>query len=171
MPAPLSQRELMAALAESDPATKCEAVAALWEREAAGFDLTDFVAPQDVAEPGRPPRPVLVAPVQLPRRGLGGEAGRAALVHAIAHIEFNAINLALDAASRFAGMPEAFYRDWLSVAADEARHFRMLHSRLAALGIAYGDFPAHDGLWEMARRTADSCVRSNLCVTMIVESG
>ncbi|MDZ7809704.1 MAG: ferritin-like domain-containing protein [Arhodomonas sp.] len=99
---------------------------------------------------GVPRRPELVAPSRVPRRRLGSDGGRAALLHAIAHIEFNAINLALDAAYRFRGMPVSYYSDWLRVAEDEARHFRMLGTRLAELGYAYGDFPAHNGLWEMA---------------------
>ena len=103
--------------------------------------------------PGRPQRPVLVAPKDVPQRSLGSTDGRAALLHALAHIEFNAINLALDAVWRFAGMPDAFYRDWLKVAVEEAYHFRLLRERLATLGYAYGDFPAHNGLWEMAEKT------------------
>jgi uncharacterized ferritin-like protein (DUF455 family) len=104
--------------------------------------------------PGRPPRPRLVHPRDLPRRGLGSDAGRAAFVHAIAHIEFNAIDLAWDAVYRFRDMPEAYYADWVGVAADEARHFAMLRERLQALGHDYGDFDAHNGLWEMAEKTA-----------------
>jgi uncharacterized ferritin-like protein (DUF455 family) len=81
------------------------------------------------------------------------DAGRAVLLHALAHIEFNAINLALDAVWRFPSMPDAFYRDWFKVAAEESRHFSLLSARLAEFGHQYGDFPAHDGLWEMAERT------------------
>lgn len=103
--------------------------------------------------PGRPERPVLVAPRDVPARGIGSEEGRAALLHALAHIEFNAINLALDAVWRFAGMPADFYRDWLNIAAEEAHHFCLLKDRLEALGHDYGSFAAHDGLWDMARKT------------------
>jgi uncharacterized ferritin-like protein (DUF455 family) len=91
-------------------------------------------------------------------------------VHAIAHIEFNAINLALDAVYRFRGMPGRYYEDWLSVAADEARHFQLLQDRLAALGRAYGDFPAHNGLWEMAEKTADSCLVRMALVPRVLEA-
>jgi uncharacterized ferritin-like protein (DUF455 family) len=91
-------------------------------------------------------------------------------VHAIAHIEFNAINLALDAAYRFRGMPGEYYRDWLSVAADEARHFGLLQDRLHALGAVYGDFPAHNGLWEMAEKTADSCLLRMALVPRVLEA-
>jgi len=90
----------------------------------------------------------------LPRRTPFTAEGRAALLHAVAHIEFNAINLALDAAWRFPGLPEAYYRDWLRVAAEEAHHYTLLAAHLATLGHAYGDFDAHDGLWAMAERTA-----------------
>jgi uncharacterized ferritin-like protein (DUF455 family) len=107
--------------------------------------------PRDL--PGRPAAPELVAPSSLKRRSMQSDAGRAVLLHALAHIEFNAINLALDAVWRFPSMPEAFYRDWFKVAAEEARHFSLLSARLAQFGHRYGDFPAHDGLWEMAERT------------------
>ncbi|MCH7344933.1 ferritin-like domain-containing protein [Pelomonas sp. CA6] len=103
--------------------------------------------------PGRPALPRLVTAVQVPSRSPFTTEGRAALLHAIAHIEFNAINLALDAVWRFPGMPEDFYRDWLQVAAEEALHFGLLTEHLALLGKHYGDYDAHDGLWAMARRT------------------
>jgi uncharacterized ferritin-like protein (DUF455 family) len=99
-------------------------------------------------------RPRLVAPGRLPVRDAQSRAGRAALLHAVAHIEFNAIGLALDAIWRFPGMPATYYRDWVQVAREEARHFRLLADHLRMLGHAYGDFDAHDGLWEMARRTS-----------------
>jgi len=103
--------------------------------------------------PGRPPRPLLVQPAQLKTRAVGTLEGRAALIHALTHIEANAINLALDMMWRFAGMPADFYRDWWQVAQEEALHFELLHAHLNSLGFAYGDFPAHDGLWDMAERT------------------
>ena len=103
--------------------------------------------------PGRPDRPELVEPRKLGRRSMQSPEGRAVLLHALAHIEFNAINLALDAVWRFGGMPAAFYTDWLKVAAEEAHHFSLLVARLAEFGHAYGDFPAHDGLWDMCERT------------------
>ena len=103
--------------------------------------------------PGRPARPLLVPQAQLVQRAVGTREGRAALLHALAHIEHNAINLALDACWRFDAMPDAYYREWLSVARDEARHFCLLRDHLATLGCRYGDFPAHDGLWEMVVKT------------------
>jgi len=154
-----------------DPGEKCTAVADLSRSALTGnfrFD-DDFPIP-DVKQPGRPDRPELLNPSQVPRRRLGSEAGRAALVHAIAHIEFNAINLALDAVCRFRGMPARYYQDWISVAADESRHFRMLEHRLASMGAAYGDFPAHNGLWEMAEKTSDSCLVRMALVPRVLEA-
>lgn len=133
-----------------------------------GSEGVDRVEP--IATPGRPPRPRLVSPRQLPHRGLGTIEGRAALVHAVAHIEFNAINLACDAVYRFRNMPHDYYRDWIGVAADEARHFSLLTQRLAQLGHGYGDFDAHDGLWEMAVRTADSCLARMALVPRVLEA-
>ncbi len=113
---------------------------------------TALADPGDV--PGRPPRPLLVAPGKVPARAAASREGRAALLHALAHIEFNAIGLALDHLWRFEGLPEAYYRDWARVAIEEAQHFTLLCGRLHDVGFDYGDFPAHDGLWEMARKTA-----------------
>ncbi|MBK9135765.1 MAG: ferritin-like domain-containing protein [Betaproteobacteria bacterium] len=104
--------------------------------------------------PGRPPRPLLVDPALVPRRTPFTPTGRAALLHAVAHIEFNAINLALDAIWRFPGLPAAYYLDWQRVAAEEALHFTLIADHLATLGHAYGDFDAHDGLWKMCEKTA-----------------
>ncbi|MFG6487919.1 ferritin-like domain-containing protein [Roseateles sp. BYS78W] len=103
--------------------------------------------------PGRPARPRLVGHITLKPPSMRTPAGIAALVHSIAHIEFNAINLALDVCWRFAGMPDAFYRDWLRIAQEEARHFTLLRDHLVGLGFDYGDFDAHNALWDMAERT------------------
>jgi uncharacterized ferritin-like protein (DUF455 family) len=111
----------------------------------------DIAEPPDI--PGRPDRPRLVAPSQVKQRDVRDREGRAALIHALAHIELNAIDLALDLVWRFGGMPEAFYTQWLQVAKEEAFHFQLLRDHLAALGHVYGDFPAHGALWEMAERT------------------
>jgi uncharacterized ferritin-like protein (DUF455 family) len=123
-----------------------------------------------IGPPGRPIRPELVDASRVSRRRLGSEAGRAALIHAITHIEFNAINLALDAAYRFRGMPSDFYQDWVSVAADEARHFGLLQNRLRESGFEYGDFPAHNGLWEMAEKTAGACLVRMALVPRVLEA-
>lgn len=134
------------------------------------LDFGDESPAQPIGTPGRPERPALVAPRNLPQRSLSTAAGRAALVHAVAHIEFNAVNLALDAVHRFRGMPRDYYRDWMAVAVDEARHFRLLQARLRELGYAYGDFDAHDGLWEMAVKTAESCLERMALVPRVLEA-
>lgn len=122
--------------------------------------------------PGRPSRPLLVAPRDLPRRKLSSAAGHAALIHAITHIEFNAINLAWDAVCRFCELPEVFYEDWIQVAVEEAYHFCLLLEHLRLQGYEYGDFPAHDGLWEMARKTAhDPLVRMALVPRVLEARG
>ncbi|WP_370308364.1 ferritin-like domain-containing protein [Sinimarinibacterium flocculans] len=155
-----------AALVERDPQRKCEAVLAIGgagdDAPASGFDWQRV--------PGRPPRPVLVHPRDVPRRSLGSADGRRALLHAVAHIEFNAINLALDAVCRFDGLPPAFYADWLSVARDEARHFRLLRARLQQLGCDYGDVPAHNGLWEAAEKTAHDVLVRMAMVPRVLEA-
>lgn len=103
--------------------------------------------------PGREAHPQLVPPSQLPKRAMNTVEGRATLLHALAHIEMNAIDLALDIVWRFAGMPELFYREWIKVAREEAYHFSLLNQHLHVLGYGYGDFPAHQSLWEMAEKT------------------
>jgi hypothetical protein len=152
---PVSSAELrtaaLAALGEPDPGAKVAAVPRLVAL-ALPIDA-DAVLAEPSGLPGRPSRPLLVAPKDVPQRALGSRDGRARLLHALAHIEFNAINLALDALWRFNGLPEGYYRDWLRVAAEEAHHFTLLRAHLATLGADYGDFPAHDGLWQMAERT------------------
>jgi uncharacterized ferritin-like protein (DUF455 family) len=142
-------------LAECDAAAKCAGVRGLALRWADGRLALDADASLDPALPipGYPATPELVAPRDVPRRAMHTPEGRAAMVHAMAHIEFNAINLALDAVWRFADMPRDYYADWLRVADEEAQHFTLLADHLRALGYAYGDFPAHNGLWEMAQRT------------------
>jgi uncharacterized ferritin-like protein (DUF455 family) len=120
--------------------------------------------------PGRPDRPRLVPPKDVPTRSPFTSEGRAALLHAIAHIEFNAINLALDAVWRFAGMPDTYYRDWLRVASEEALHFTLLREHLLSLGHDYGDFDAHDGLWLMTQRTAHDIVARMALVPRTLEA-
>jgi len=132
--------------------------------------LADAAVPGPITMPGRPERPWLVHPRDLPRRGFGTPEGRAAFVHAIAHIEFNAIDLAWDAVYRFRGLPDAFYADWVGVARDEARHFAMLRTRLRELGFDYGDFDAHNGLWEMAEKTAHDGLSRMALVPRVLEA-
>lgn len=142
----------LAAIRVAEPLAKVDAVRALAERDFIVDPHAVIAEPPGV--PGRPPRPVLVAPANVPRRPVGTREGRAALLHAIAHIEFNAIDLALDAIWRFSDLPEAFYRDWLRVAAEEAHHFALLRERLLTCNADYGSFVAHTGLWDMARKTS-----------------
>jgi uncharacterized ferritin-like protein (DUF455 family) len=122
--------------------------------------------------PARPERPPLLPPTQMPKRGRGGsERGRIAMLHALAHIEFSAIDLAFDLAGRFgADFPPAFVDDWFSVGADEAMHFALLDRRLKSLGSAYGELPAHDGLWEAAAATAGDPLARLAVVPMVLEA-
>jgi uncharacterized ferritin-like protein (DUF455 family) len=123
--------------------------------------------------PARPQHPQLLPPRQMPkRRNFGSVASRIALLHALAHIELNAIDLAWDIVARFAasGMPDAFFDDWVCVAADEARHFQLLSVRLDELGASYGDLPAHDGLWEAAIATAGDLLARLAVVPLVLEA-
>ena len=162
-----------ACLAEPDPARKQDLtlqVASAWSAGHLALD-PDGAGPA-IEDPGRPARPELVPPRDLARRRLSNVKGHAALIHAVAHIEFNAINLAWDAVQRFRGLPLAFYSDWVQVAAEESEHFGLMRQRLRNLGHDYGDFPAHDGLWEMARRTAhDPLVRMALVPRVLEARG
>ena len=133
-----------------DPNAKANGVRGIEAQDAVGADEALAEAP---GVPGRPPRPRLVPHTQLTPRSARTPEGRAALLHALAHIELNAIDLALDIVWRFPGQPEDFYHQWLGVAREEALHFELLRDHLATLGHAYGDFDAHDGLWQMAQRT------------------
>jgi uncharacterized ferritin-like protein (DUF455 family) len=120
---------------------------------------------------GCPIRPPRVQPLDLPpRSNLSNIAGRAALIHAVAHIEYSAIDLALDHALRFHGLPARYYFDWIGVALDETRHFRMLSDHLTTLGYDYGDFPVHDSLWEMAERTTGDCLTRMALVPRLLEA-
>jgi uncharacterized ferritin-like protein (DUF455 family) len=149
------RRAALEILRLDDPVDKAARARALYEDALGGATPIDPDAvlkePGDL--PGRPARPELVEPSSLKRRSMQSDAGRAVLLHALAHIEFNAINLALDAVWRFPAMPREFYLDWLKVAAEEAFHYSLLSARLAEFGHVYGDFPAHGGLWDMAQRT------------------
>ncbi|WP_315127123.1 ferritin-like domain-containing protein [Comamonas antarctica] len=120
--------------------------------------------------PGHPERPELRVHTEMARRSPATPLGRAVLMHAIAHIEYNAINLALDAIWRFPGMPEDFYRDWLRVAAEEAKHFNLLRAHLQSHGHDYGDFPAHQGQWTMCEKTKDDIVARMALVPRTMEA-
>jgi uncharacterized ferritin-like protein (DUF455 family) len=158
-------------LTEADPEKKVERT-----RETASRWSTGTIAagaPTDwepVEQPGRPSRPALVPARKLPKRKLTTPQGLASLVHAVAHIEFNAINLAWDAVQRFPRMPPEYQGDWVKVAAEEAEHFAMMRERLNQLGYDYGDMPAHDGLWEMAQRTAGDVLERMALVPRVLEA-
>jgi len=119
----------------------------------------------------RPLKPELISPTTMPRRRLGSEMGRISLVHAIAHIELNAIDLAWDIIARFTSenLPKEYYNDWVQVAEDEARHFQMLNNRLADFDHTYGDLVAHNGLWDAAIKTKDDLMARLTLVPMILE--
>lgn len=137
--------------------------------ESGQLDMAKTELP-DVEVAGRPPRPELVHPRNLPRRSFATSEGRLALIHAVAHIEFNAINLACDAVFRFRNMPEGYYDDWVRVTAEEAEHFRLLRERLRAGGSEYGDFVGHNGLWDMAMRTARDPLQRMALVPRMLEA-
>jgi uncharacterized ferritin-like protein (DUF455 family) len=144
------------------------ALIAAWRERA--LAVGEAAAP---VRPARPQRPVLLPPREMPkRRNFGSPAGRIALLHALAHIELNAIDLAWDIVARFsgAGLPEDFYADWAEVAAEEAEHFALLNDRLNALGAEYGDLPAHDGLWEAASETAHDLLARLAVVPLVLEA-
>lgn len=144
----------LACLLVDDPQQKVTATKMLQKRWLSGelkLDATVDIKSLPVA--GRPVKPELVDPKDVPRRNFSSMKGRLTLVHAITHIEFNAINLALDAVYRFQDMPQQYYTDWCRVAAEEALHFTMLSDYLASHDVCYGDFSAHNGLWQMAVKT------------------
>lgn len=160
-----------AVLAQTDVDAKLAGAENLWAAWRRGeWSDPDADAGAVLEAPGIPERPRLASPKAMPRRELNGPENHAALIHALAHIEFNAINLALDAVQRFAGLPPDFYADWLQVAAEEAHHFRLLRDHLRALGRDYGDFPAHAGLWEMAERTAHDPLARMALVPRLLEA-
>ena len=159
-----------ACLQEADPDRKCACVEALAKDWREGALSTSAVPVAPFGDPGRPEQPELVAPRHLPRRRLTTPQGHAALIHSLCHIEFNAINLALDAVYRFRDLPERYYADWLQVAAEEAYHFGLLRDHLQTLGYAYGDFPAHNGLWETAGQTAGDPLLRMALVPRVLEA-
>ncbi len=154
----------------ADPAEKALQTRTLFESLAAEAIDPHTVLSDPGGLPGRPVRPRLRPARDVPSRSPFTIEGRAALIHSIAHIEFNAINLALDATFRFAGMPVAYYVDWLRVASEEALHFGLLRAHLQSLGFDYGDFDAHDGLWQMAQRTAGDVLARMALVPRTLEA-
>ena len=164
------RQNALSILCLSDPVEKALQVQALFANLDAGAidPATVFDAPESL--PGRPALPRLVPAKDVPARSPFTLEGRAAMLHAVTHIEFNAINLALDAVWRFNGMPLAYYRDWLRVASEEALHFTLLREHLLTLGVDYGGFDAHDGLWAMTQRTAHDCTARMALVPRTLEA-
>lgn len=161
------RQQALDVLLDRDPASKAARALAL--------PLTgDYGEGQQLSEPhgvpGRPERPTLVPHTSLKQRSTGSIAGRAILIHALAHIELNAIDLAADIVWRFQGLPADFYCDWVSVAREEAMHFQLLRTHLQSQGYDYGDFPAHNGLWEMAEKTKEDLLARLALVPRTLEA-
>jgi uncharacterized ferritin-like protein (DUF455 family) len=169
---PELRAQALQCLLHTDPAAKAAAIAALAQSAGEGAVKLDSAAAmtEPPGVPGRPARPQLVPPRQVGQRSMATVEGRAMLVHALAHIEFNAVNLALDAIWRFPGMPDGYYTDWLRVAAEEASHFGMLAAHLRTLGHDYGDFAAHDSLWEMVAKTSGDVLARMALVPRTLEA-
>jgi len=158
-------------LALTDPSTKVCATTDLAQAwRAGGIDLDSLTPVPPITLPGMPAGLVFVEPRDLPTRGTATADARVRLVHAVAHIEFNAIHLALDACHRFRGLPRAYYADWLGVAAEEAEHFSLLSRYLERRGARYGDHPVHRGLWSMAERSADDVLVRMALVPRVMEA-
>ncbi|EKV26140.1 hypothetical protein C882_2908 [Caenispirillum salinarum AK4] len=162
-----------AVLRAADPSEKIRLTRETADAWAFGA-LAEVGAPGAPDRPARPEKPALMAPRDMPKRSKGGVRGRIALLHALAHIELNAIDLAWDILARFLGgsdpLPRAFIDDWIKVAVDEALHFELLEKRLGELGAAYGDLPAHDGLWRAAVMTSDDLLDRLALVPMTHEA-
>lgn len=161
----------VAALAAAEPEDKIRLTleaARLWETGA----ITEIGDARPPARPGRPARPDILPPNKMPRRGTRGQNGRVAMYHALAHIEFNAIDLGWDIIARFAAptLPKGFYDDWVLVAKQEAEHFAALETMLRGMDSGYGALPAHDGLWQAAEKTADDLLRRLAVVPMTFEA-
>ena len=134
------------------------------------LQITGDDCPVADIEPGRPGKPELVPARALPKRSFATDRGRAAMLHALAHIEFNAINIAWDAIQRFRNLPADYYRDWLKIAGEETHHFCLLRTLLQERGYDYGAFDAHDGLWRAVERTADDVLARMAIVPRVYEA-
>lgn len=160
-------------LAITDAKIKVSRVLQLFEQyqqQGIGIDPYVELSATHFDLPGRPQVPVLVPPLQVPKRKMDTIEGRVSLLHSLAHIEFNAINLALDAIWRFSNMPEQYYQDWLKVAKEESYHFTLINEYIQSFGFTYGDFPAHNSLWEMVERTSDAVIARMALVPRTMEA-
>lgn len=163
----------LAILANTDLESKVSELTNLFDAYQAGSIVANLSVSfdgHDLHLPGRPAKPELVAPKFVPKRKMDTVEGRAILWHSLAHIEFNAMNLALDAIWRFPNMPKAYYEDWLGVAKEESYHFSLINAHLKSFGFSYGDFPAHNSLWEMVERTTDSVIARMALVPRTMEA-
>lgn len=163
-----------AIVADPNPAGKvarAKAAAQAWRDGRLGLGHVSAPLPMP-DRPGRPAHPELIHPRDMPRRSTGGEKGRFALMHALAHIELNAVDMTWDLVARFAHepVPKAFFDDWVQVGYEEACHFEMVADRLAELGGAYGDLPAHDGLWQSAQNTGHDLLARLAVVPLVLEA-
>ena len=160
-------------LASPDPQLKVSGIRQLFDAYHAGQAILNVDVDLDAGMlciPGRPQKPDLVPPLEVPKRAMNTDQGRASLLHSLAHIEFNAMNLALDAIWRFKGMPASYYEDWLKVTKEEAYHFSLLEAYLKQMGYMYGDFLAHNSLWEMVERTTDAVIARMALVPRTMEA-
>ncbi|MDP2819159.1 MAG: ferritin-like domain-containing protein [Polaromonas sp.] len=169
-PSPELRQQALAALLQPDPQQKVLLAHTLYAHAATLSIANQLHIAAPAGLPGCPARPELRSHLDVPKRSAYTPAGLAALIHAVTHIEFNAINLALDAAWRFDGMPRDYYLDWLRVATEEAQHFSLLRTQLQAMGYDYGDFPAHTGLWDMTHKTAGDVLARMALVPRTLEA-
>ncbi|QWE15968.1 ferritin-like domain-containing protein [Polynucleobacter sp. AP-Nino-20-G2] len=163
----------LAILANTDAQTKVSQLFQLfdeYQHQRVSIDLSRTLDARSLHLPGRPLKPELVPPLQVPKRRMDTPDGRAILWHSLAHIEFNAMNLALDAIWRFPDMPKQYYEDWLKVAKEEAYHFSLVNEHMQSHGFAYGDFPAHNSLWEIVERTTDAVIARMALVPRTMEA-
>jgi len=141
-----------------------------YQQQLVSLNLSEVLNPHNLVLPGRPEKPELIPPLQVPKRKMDSVEGRASLLHSLAHIEFNAMNLALDAIWRFSDMPQQYYEDWLKVAKEESYHFSLVNEHMQSFGFSYGDFSAHNSLWEMVERTTDSVIARMALVPRTMEA-
>jgi len=168
--APELRKLALAALLEPNTDRKVANTQSIRAQAATILIATDAQLEAPAGVPGNPSRPELRSHLDVPKRSPFTSNGLAALLHAVTHIEFNAINLALDAIWRFGGMPRNYYLDWLAVAAEEAHHFSLLRTHLQSMGYDYGDFPAHTGLWDMTEKTKSDVLARMALVPRTLEA-
>jgi uncharacterized ferritin-like protein (DUF455 family) len=167
------RRTALEILAITDPKPKVNRVKQLFDdyhHQCIDLDVFADLSPTGLILPGRPSKPELVPPLTVPKRKMDTLEGRLSLLHSLAHIEFNAMNLALDAIWRFPDMPAQYYVDWLKVAKEEAYHFSLIENHLQSNDVVYGDFPAHNSLWEMVERTTDAVIARMALVPRTMEA-